>query len=151
MTPARLRQLADRENAAALRALDQGDAEQAREYRLLALLHREVADEMERLGLDRLAASPKTAHDGTTMDVAGTDTRELKIAKTKSGRRRHKAVQALYDAGLTPNAAAKLLGTTRDVLKQAWGRGDQFREIRPEWETKLEKAGVPRSVWPRKG
>jgi hypothetical protein len=85
------------------------------------------------------------------MDVASTDSRGLKIAKTKSGKKRHKAVQALYDAKLTPATAAELCGTTRDVLKQAWATGPQFREIRPEWEAKLEKAGVPRSVWPRRG
>lgn len=151
MTPDRFRQLADREDAAALRALDQGDAQQAREYRLLAQLHREVAIEMERTGTERLAARPKTAHDGT-MDVVGTDSRGLKIAKTKTtGRKRHRAVQALYDAGLTPATAAALCGTTRDVLKQAWSRAPQFREIRPEWEKKLAAAGVPSSVWPRKG
>lgn len=152
MTPAKLRELADREDAAALRALDQGDTEGARDYRVLATLHREVAAAMERQGTDRLAPGPKTAHDGTTMDVAAEDSRGLKIAKTKTaGRKRHKVVQALYDAGLTPATAAALCGTTRDVLKQAWGRGEQFREIRPEWEKRLAEAGVSRTVWPRKG
>lgn len=150
MTPARFRQLADREDAAALRALDQGDAEAAREYRLLATLHREVAIEMERVGLSRLADRPQTSHDGT-MDVVSTDSRGLKIAKTKTAKKRHKAVQALYDAGLTPATAAALCGTSRDVLKQAWAKDPQFREIRADWEKTLEKAGVPRSVWPRKG
>lgn len=151
MTPARFRQLADREDAAALRALDQGDAEQAREYRLLAQLHRETAAEMERVGMDRLAVRPQTAHDGT-MDAAVSDSRGLKIAKTKTaGKKRHRVVQALYDAGLTPATAATLCGTTRDILKQAWARDPQFREIRPEWEKRLAEAGVPRHVWPRKG
>ncbi|MCA1824393.1 MAG: hypothetical protein LC640_09070 [Frankia sp.] len=87
------------------------------------------------------------------MDVGTSgDSRALKIAKTKTaGSKRHKAVQALYDAGLTPQTAAQLCGTTRDVLKQAWARGAQFREIRPEWEKTLEKRGVPSTVWPRKG
>lgn len=58
MTPARFRELADREDAAALRALDQGDAAAAREYRLLAQLHREVAIEMERVGRQSLPAAP---------------------------------------------------------------------------------------------
>lgn len=152
MTPVRLRELAEREDAAALRALDQGDNQGARDYRILATLHREVAAAMEAQGVDRLAASPKTAHDGTTMDVVGTDSRGLKIAKTKTaGKRRHKVVQALYDAGLTPATAAALCGTTRDVLKQAWSKAPQFREIRPEWEKRLAEAGVPRTVWPRKG
>lgn len=151
MTRAQYLQLADEEDAAALRALDQGDGAAAVKYRRLAFLHREVAMEMERMGVERLAARPNTAHDGT-MDVVGTDSRGLKIAKTKTAtKKRHRAVQALYDAGLTPATAAALCGTTRDVLKQAWSRAPQFREIRPEWEKALAKAGVPSSVWPRKG
>lgn len=151
MTRAEYLQLADEEDAAALRALDQDDVAAAVKYRRLAYFHREVAMEMGRVGVERLAARPKTAHDGT-MDAVGTDSRGLKIAKTKTAaKKRHRAVQALYDAGLTPATAAALCGTTRDVLKQAWSRSPQFREIRPEWEKKLAEAGVSRSVWPRKG
>lgn len=54
MTPARLRDLAAREDAAALRALDDGDAPAARDYRILAQLHREVAAAMEKQGLPSL-------------------------------------------------------------------------------------------------
>lgn len=76
------------------------------------------------------------------------DSRALKIAKARSPKRgRAPEVQAIYDAGLTPNDAAKLCGTTRDVLKQAWGVGSQFREIKPEWKKRLAKAGVPETVW----
>lgn len=82
------------------------------------------------------------------MDLGQEDSRALKIAKTRTrGKRRAPEVQALYDAGLTPNEAAAACGTTRDVLKQAWARGDQFREIRPEWRKTLAKLGVPASVW----
>jgi hypothetical protein len=80
------------------------------------------------------------------------DSRALKIAKSRSPKRgRAPEVQAIYDAGLTPNGAAQLCGTTRDVLKQAWGVGSQFREIKPEWKKRLAKAGVPESVWRTRG
>lgn len=81
-----------------------------------------------------------------------TDSRALKIAKTRTAkRRRPPEVQAIYDAGLTPNGAAELCGTTRDVLKQAWAKGSQFREIRPEWKKVLAKAGIPETVWRTRG
>ncbi len=144
MTPARLRQLADDADARALALAEKGDIRGAAALSALAESYRQVATEQE-----GLAPRPKTDHDVGTMESV--ESRGLKIAKTKSGRRRHPAVQALYDAGLTPNTAAALCGTTRDVLKQAWAKDPQFREIRPEWEKRLEKAGVPRSVWPRKG
>ena len=81
-------------------------------------------------------------------DMLSQDSRALKIAKARSPKRgRAPEVQAIYDAGLTPNDAAKLCGTTRDVLKQAWGVGSQFREIKPEWKKRLAKAGVPETVW----
>lgn len=76
------------------------------------------------------------------------DSRALKIAKTRTkGRKRAPEVQAIYDAGLTPQGAAELCGTSRDVLKQAWAKGNQFREIRDDWKATLAKAGVPKGVW----
>ena len=76
------------------------------------------------------------------------DSRALKIAKTRTkGRKRAPEVQAIYDAGLTPQGAAELCGTSRDVLKQAWAKGDQFRAIREDWKATLAKAGVPKGVW----
>lgn len=141
MTPQKLRQLADDADA---RALEETDVKLAARLSEMANRWRDIALEQE-----SLVPRPNTGHNVGTMEIA--ESRGLKIAKTKSGRRVHKAVQALYDAGLTPKTAADLCGTTRDVLKQAWARDPQFREIRPDWETKLEKAGVPRSVWPRKG
>lgn len=145
MTPSKLRQLADDTDQRALSLAAAGDVRGAAALSALAEAYRAVASEQE-----GLAPRPNTAHDVGTMESV--DTRGLKIAKTKTGgRRRHRAVQALYDAGLTPATAAAICGTSRDVLKQAWAKDPQFREIRPEWEAKLEKAGVPRSVWPRKG
>lgn len=80
------------------------------------------------------------------------DSRALKIAKTRSPKKnRTPEVQAIYDAGLTPNGAAALCNTTRDVLKQAWGVGSQFREIKSEWKKRLAKAGIPESVWRTRG
>lgn len=79
---------------------------------------------------------------------ASGDSRALKIAKTRTkGRKRAPEVQAIYDAGLTPQGAAELCGTSRDVLKQAWAKGDQFRAIREDWKAILAKAGVPKGVW----
>jgi hypothetical protein len=85
-------------------------------------------------------------------DMLGQDSRALKIAKSRSPKcSRAPEVQAIYDAGLTPNDAAQLCGTTRDVLKQAWGVGSQFREIKPEWKKRLSKAGVPEAIWRSRG
>lgn len=74
--------------------------------------------------------------------------RQLMIAHGRTrGRPLAPELQALYDAGLTPAAAAAICGTTRDVLKQAWAKGKQFRPIRPEWAKKLAQHGVPESTW----
>jgi hypothetical protein len=89
---------------------------------------------------------PKIGMMGHTMQAQAADSREVKISKAKSGRRGPE-VQALHAAGLTPQKAAELCGTTRDVLKQAWAKGAQFRRIRAEWSETLEKHGVPKSVW----
>lgn len=80
---------------------------------------------------------------------AGTETRALKISKTKTAKRSPE-VDALHKAGLTPKSAADLCGTSRDVLKQAWAKGSQFRPIRPEWAKTLAKHGVPESTWRKK-
>jgi hypothetical protein len=98
--------------------------------------------------LHSVPRSPKMASEMLGQE----DSRALKIAKTRTkGRKRHPVVQAIYDAGLTPQGAAELCGTKRDVLKQAWGKGDQFREVRPEWRKTLAKHGVPAGIWPSKG
>jgi hypothetical protein len=97
-----------------------------------------------RLRADRLRASQD---ERKVKGVEAADSRALKIAKSKTPRGRAPEVQALYDAGLTPQSAAEACGTTRDVLKQAWGHGKQFRPIRPEWRRKLAALGVPESVW----
>lgn len=82
------------------------------------------------------------------MDLGRNHERALKIAKTRSARtKRDPAYQAILDAGMTPEQAADVCGTTRDVLKQCWGKGKQFREIRPDWKRKLAKKGVPETVW----
>jgi len=96
-----------------------------------------------RLRADRLRAS----QDERKVVGVDTDTRALKIAKAKTPHRRAPEVQALYDAGLTPQSAAEACRTTRDILKQAWALGKQFRPIRPEWRRKLAALGVPESVW----
>jgi len=76
------------------------------------------------------------------------DSRALKIARTLTkGRRQPREVRALYAAGLTPGSAAALCGTTRDVLKQSWAKGAQFREIRGLWMMMLANRGVPLTVW----
>ncbi len=83
--------------------------------------------------------------------VAG-EPRALKIAKTRSaGTQRHPAYQAILDAGLTPDDAAAVCGTTRDVLKQCWATGKQFRRIRQEWREALADQGVPPHIWPNCG
>ena len=76
------------------------------------------------------------------------ESRALKIAKTRSaGKKRDPAYQAILDAGMTPEEAAAVCGTSRDVLKQCWARGKQFREIRSEWKKRLAAKGVPATVW----
>lgn len=97
-------------------------------------------------GLNRVPSRPNMS---SMLGQESTDSRALKIAKKRTeGRKRHPAVEAIYKAGHTPQSAAELCGTTRDVLKQAWGKGKQFREIRPEWKSRLAKEGIPASVWP---
>lgn len=83
--------------------------------------------------------------------ISGPETRRMKIAKSRTAKIRHPVSQALYDANLTPQQAAEICGTTRDILKKSWAKEDQFREIRPEWRDKLATRGVPPSVWPKKG
>jgi hypothetical protein len=119
----------------------------AREMLSEATWRDEVANEAER----RLQAVPRRGKMGRMDGVAGQDSRRLKIAKSRTAKGRNPALQALYDAGLTPQEAAEICGTSRDVLKQCWARGGQFREIRPEWRAKLAARGVPSTVWPIKG
>lgn len=115
----------------------------ARDERALRLLEeaaKELDEQHQDLNSDTIG--PKMS----SMLGQAADSRALKISKSRSGRRAPEVI-ALHEAGLTPNSAAALCGTTRDVLKQAWGKGKQFRPIRTEWRDRLAKAGVPKSVW----
>lgn len=132
---ARLQAEASRLRAESAAALQRGDGRAAGIALNQALLREEM--------IALLDSRPKTAHDGTMEQAVS---RELKISRSKS-RTRPPEVEALAKAGLTPRQAADLCGTTRDVLKQAWAKGPQFRPIRPEWKKRLAAAGVPAKAW----
>jgi hypothetical protein len=129
-------------------ALDAGDGRLAQELLDRAILRDETADLLEAGEGRGLPAVPRRRMMGHM--EAPADTRGLKIAKSKTAKGRAPEVQALYDAGLTPATAAEACGTTRDVLKQAWAKGSQFRPIRPEWAKKLAAKGVPIETWRQK-
>jgi lambda repressor-like predicted transcriptional regulator len=144
VTPGRLRQLAEREDAAALRALDAGDAEQAREYRLLATLHREVAAEMERQGLP-LLPKPRTVNSGMLSD-------EHKAALSASRPSRDKGfMKAVRAAGYSLNRLAETVGMSPSSLSQARRKPTDplYRRI-PEAKAKAIEGviGWPASDWP---
>ncbi len=109
-----------------------------------AILRETVADGLEAGEGAALPAVPRRRMMGH-MEQAK-ESRELKISRSKSGTRPPE-VEALAAAGLTPRQAAEVCGTSRDVLKQAWAKGSQFRPIRPDWAKKLEAKGVPLSTW----
>src|SRR4051812_8463180 len=76
-------------------------------------------------GLEALQSVPGRRNLG----LMESDSREIKISRGLSKGKRHPVVDAMAKAGLTPRQAAEYVGTTRDVLKQAWAHGSQFREI----------------------
>lgn len=121
-------------------------AEAERWERALAIMEQDIGEHIE---ATELLKSVPTRPMMPNMDLGRNDeSRALKIAKTRSaGKKRDPAYQAILDAGMTPEEAAQACGTTRDVLKQCWARGKQFREIRPEWKKRLAAKGVPASVW----
>lgn len=144
LTPTEYRQLADREDAAALRALDQGDAAAAREYRLLALRHREVAIEMERVGLPTL---PKAR---TVNSAQMTD--EHRAAMSASRPSKDKAFMvAVRKAGYSLNRLAEAVGMSPSSLSQARRKPSDplYRRI-PEAKAKAIEGiiGWPASDWP---
>jgi hypothetical protein len=141
VTPARFRQLAEMENAAALRALDAGDAVLAREYLLLATLHREVADEMERKGVEALpAARPKS----TVEPMMPADHRE-KLSRSRE-LDESPAMKAARKAGLpSVRAIAAKLGEDPGFISKC------LRGVKP-MPTRLAEAfekatGYPASRW----
>lgn len=139
MTPAEYRQLADREDDAALRALDQGDAQQAREYRLLAQLHREVAIEMERKGLPALPAKSIVDH------AVMTDEHRAKLS-TSRGLTDSPAMKAARKAGYpSVRAIAARLGEDPGFISKCL-RG--VRPMPPRIAEAFEAlTGFPASRW----
>lgn len=145
MTAERLRQLADREDAAALRALDAGDAAQAREYRLLATLHREVASAMERGGLPALP-KPRTVN---SEQMLSDEHRAALSASRPSKDKRF--MTAVRTKGYSLNRLAEAVGMSPASLSQARLRpaSANFRRI-PEAKAKAIEGiiGWPASDWP---
>lgn len=141
----RLRQLADREDAAALRALDAGDAAQAREYRLLATLHREVAAAMERGGLPRLP-KPRTVNSAEMM--SDEHRAAMSASRPSKDKRFMNAVRA---KGYSLNRLAEAVGMSPSSLSQARRKPTDplFRRIPGEKAKAIEGViGWPASDWP---
>jgi hypothetical protein len=143
VTPARLRQLAEREDAAALRALDLGDAAAARDYRILAQLHREVADAMEAQGLQRLTGSTltPTVNQGTMVD----DHREaISRAHTPSDSAPMKAARKAGFLSLAD--LAEKLGVSKSFMSQVMSGK---KKMPPDRAAAFERlTGYPASRWP---
>lgn len=150
VTPAKLRQLADLEDEAALRALDQGDAAGAKDYRLLATLHRETANELERQGLPSLPGTRKLVHS----EHGGAMTPEHRVEMSKSRTVRDKRFMSyIREKGYSLNrlAKAKSVDMSPSALSQARRKPTDplYRRI-PDDKAKAIEAltGWPASDWP---
>lgn len=137
MTAARLRQLADREDAAALRALDAGDAELAREYRLLATLHREVAAAGELTTGER---SPKV----NKPEMVDSHRQAISEAHMPGSA----AMKAARKAGMRTLAdVARALGVSKGFVSQVLN-GKKY--MPPERAAEFQRlTGYPASRWPQ--
>lgn len=141
MTRAEYLQLADEEDAAALRALDQGDGDAAVKYRRLAFLHREVAMEMERVGRQSLPAAPPKS---TVEPMMAVDHRE-KLSRSRE-LDESPAMKAARKAGLpSVRAIAAKLGEDPGFISKCL-RGVKPMPVR--LAAAFEKlTGYPASKW----